>query len=659
MKRTKIILSFIILLFTISISLNAQSSDDIFKMIRSAGDTSDYPESNRIQIFDSTKVDVMDTGMNIETAHYLTKILTKKGAKNFRTIQYRYEPLSALIKIKKATIYKKSGKIIEIDLDSIYDYPAPARTILWGSRKKMIPIGRLEVGDAVEIEYFQKGFTYALLDNDDDKFIPPMKGHFYSIKPFWSPIPIIEKYYEVKIPKDKSLNYKVYHGDLKFSKKETSDKNIFIWSKKNIEPFEKEKHMVSQYNVAPKVVMSTAKNWQAKSVWFYGVNEDYGSFEVTPEVKEKTLEIISNAKTDLEKISLLTHWVAENIRYFGLTMGKGEGYTLHKGSMTFRDRCGVCKDKAGMLITMLRAAGFESYAAMTMAGAKIDTIPADFFNHSVTIVKYKGKYKLLDPTWVPGVRELWSSAEQQQNYLIGTPEGIDLRITPISPPEEHYYRVTGNSKLNTDGTLEGNFIIKAEKQSDARFRRVLRGRHKNSWKIFFEEMMYHISPNVEITNISYQNPYDISKPMKIEIDYRIPNYAFITENEIHFTPLVATYPFWNRTINYHLFMNLSEDEKKYGFRYSSSRLVNFEEKVILPNSYEVKVIPEYDSIDSTGASFDANYGVKKDTLLFDMNLVFKKRVYEAEDWKGFRESVKSCKEMANDKIVLRKMGEVR
>lgn len=61
-----------------------------------------------------------------------------------------------------------------------------------------------------------------------------------------------------------------------------------------------------------------------------------------------------------------------------------------------------------MFITMLRAAGFESYPAMTMAGSRIDYIPADQFNHSVTIVKLSnGKYKLLDPTWVPFLRELW------------------------------------------------------------------------------------------------------------------------------------------------------------------------------------------------------------------------------------------------------------
>ena len=49
--------------------------------------------------------------------------------------------------------------------------------------------GRLEPGDAIETIAFRKGFTYALLQNpdDDDKFIPPMKGHFYDIVEFPDP----------------------------------------------------------------------------------------------------------------------------------------------------------------------------------------------------------------------------------------------------------------------------------------------------------------------------------------------------------------------------------------------------------------------------------------------------------------------------------------
>ena len=73
----------------------------------------------------------------------------------------------------------------------------------------------------------------------------------------------------------------------------------------------------------------------------------------------------------MEKIAVLTHWVADNIRYAGITMGKGEGFTLHNLKMNYTDRCGVCKDIAGTLVAFLRMAGFEAYPAMTMAGSRV------------------------------------------------------------------------------------------------------------------------------------------------------------------------------------------------------------------------------------------------------------------------------------------------
>jgi len=638
---------------------SGQNSCDVFEMINNAGVAEDFPGSNTVVIFDSTKVEVKESGLSYVWIHKLTKVLTPVGARDLRTVKFNYDSLSAYVDIQSVVIYKNDGRIIQIDSENIVDYPAPARWIYWGAREKMAKIGRLEVGDAVEVKVFRKGFTYALLyDEEDEKYIPPMKGHFYDIVQFWSSIPVIEKCYKVTLPKDKPLQYETYNGELQSSVIFSDDKTVYSWSKKNIKPFEREPDMVAVSDVAPKLLLSTSPDWQAKSVWFYGVNEDYGSFDVTPEVKKKTDEVIKGSKSDIEKISRLTHWVAEEIRYSGLSMGHGEGYTLHKGSMTFADRCGVCKDKAGMLVTMLRAAGFESFPAMTMAGSRIDRIPADQFNHSVTLLKKPdGSYMLLDPTWVPGVRELWSSAEQQQEYLMGVPEGAGLKSTPISPPEEHYYRVKGSSILKNDGTLEGEFTLEAEKQSDARIRRVLLRNFKTTWKSFFEEMMYHISPNIEILELKYQDPYDISKLMEIEIKYRIPEYALISKDEIHFTPVLATYPFWNRTINHHLFMNMELEDRKYGFRTTCSRLAEFEETITFPKAYKIDFIPEYEEVDGSGASFKSKYEVKGSKLKFEQRLILKKRIYEPEDWESFRNSVRSVKKVASDCIILvRKEG---
>ena len=391
----------------------------ITTMIKKAGTAADYPNENLLTIFDSTKVDVQETGLSYVNIHTLYKVLTPKGALKVSTLKFDYDPLSAYVDIKKVVIYRKNGDVKHLDVETVMDYPAPAHMIYWGARQKMIEVGRLYPGDAVEVFMFRKGFTYALLQQtqeDDANYIPPMKGHFYDIVNFWSSNPVLSKVYEVKMPASKNLQYKFYNGEAKSSETKIGDKILYSFTLENIMPIKKEPHMVGLSDVAPKLLLSTSPDWQAKSVWFENVNEEYGSFKTTPEIDAKVKEILKGATDNLDSIAKLTHWVADNIRYSGLSMGKGEGYTLHSAEMNFRDRCGVCKDKAGMLIAMLRSAGFESYPAMTMAGSRIERIPADQFNHCVTVVKMPdGEYKALDPTWVPYTRELWSSAEQQQN----------------------------------------------------------------------------------------------------------------------------------------------------------------------------------------------------------------------------------------------------
>jgi hypothetical protein len=86
--------------------------------------------------------------------------------------------------------------------------------IYWGASQKMIEIGRLELGDAIEIWSYKKGYTYALLfdnqpDGDDSRYIPPMRGHFYDIVHVWYNYPIIEKVYSVDIQSDKNIKYKI------------------------------------------------------------------------------------------------------------------------------------------------------------------------------------------------------------------------------------------------------------------------------------------------------------------------------------------------------------------------------------------------------------------------------------------------------------------
>ena len=184
-----------------------------------------------------------------------------------------------------------------------------------------------------------------------------MRGQFYDIVPFWCDDPTMRKVYSVTLPREKEMQFQFYQGECASSMRYENDRKVYTFAKNNMMPVRREPNMVDLYDAAPKLMMSSTPHWKDKSLWFHKTNEDYGSFAPLPEARQKVNELIRGKKTEMEKIAVLTHWVADNIRYAGITMGKGEGFTLHNTKMNYTDRCGVCKDIAGSLISFLRMAG--------------------------------------------------------------------------------------------------------------------------------------------------------------------------------------------------------------------------------------------------------------------------------------------------------------
>lgn len=605
-----------------------------------------FADAACVTLLDSISVQVAETGSGTFTIHKKFKVQTEVGAIANHVVKYDYDPLTAFAEFRYAVIRRADGKADSVDVAKACDYAAPARAIYWGARQIMLDLGRLKPGDTVEYEIAKKGFTYALLagDEDESRFIPPMRGQFYDIVPFWVSEPTLRKVYRISIPMAKDMQFQFYQGECTSSMRYEDGRKVYSFSVDDVVPFRREPNMVDLYDVAPKLMMSSTPRWEDKSLWFNKVNEDYGSFAPLPEAQKKVDELIKGKKTEMEKIAVLTHWVADNIRYAGITMGKGEGYTLHNTKMNYTDRCGVCKDIAGTLISFLRMAGFEAYPAMTMAGSRVESIPADHFNHCVAVVKLSdGTYMPLDPTWVPFCRELWSSAEQQQNYLPGIPEGSDLRITPVSAPENHYVRIKAANKLSADGTLTGTFTITAEGQSDSNIRRIFTTGWQSEWKRTMERQLLAVSPNARLLGVDWgKNPKDYqTAPIQITFRYEIPDYALRGNNELLIKPMVMN-NLYNQVKSY-LRVDTAPESRKYGFKDACSRLIELDETIQLPAGYTMENAPKSDEMTSQAADFKGSLSAENGKLTLHQKLALKKRVYDEGDWAGFRQAVNAHK----------------
>lgn len=652
MKKTAL---FILGLFSLNGIMIAQS----WKPLQAEANAEKaFVESPSVVLLDSTSVNVSELGSGTFVIRRVIQINNEKGALANRVIKYDYDPLTADAEFAEMKIYHPDGTVTDLNVKEACDYAAPARAIYWGARQIMMEPGMLTPGDVIDYTINKKGFTYALLaaseENDEERFVPPMRGEFYDIVPFWVTEPTVRKVYRVSVPRSKDVQYEFFQGDCASSVKLDGDRRVYTFSINNALPFESEPNMVDRFDVAPKLMMSSTPDWKEKSLWFHKVNEDYGSFEPTPEAQAKVNEIIKGKKTEMEKISALTHWVADNMRYSGIPMGKGEGYTLHNTQTNFTDRAGVCKDKAALLISMLRMAGFEAYPAMTMAGSRIEQIPADHFNHCVAVVKLSnGEYIPLDPTWVPFNREIWSSAEQQQNYLPGLPEGSDLLLTPVSDPSNHLFKIVANTKLNADGSLSGTFTIYAEGQSDAAVRRPFLQGYAERVERTLESELLRVSPQAKLISWKANDPKNYEKaPITLTMTFSIPDYATAADGVMICRPLVLSNLYGG--VRSFLRVNTDNENRKYGFKDSCSRLVELQETMTLPSGYvwaEGSNANQATDAESDVASFRSELKSDRNKIKINATLSLGKRVYDAEDWADFRNAVKGYKDLADSELV--------
>jgi hypothetical protein len=238
---------------------------------------------------------------------------------------------------------------------------------------------------------------------------------------------------------------------------------------------------------------------------------------------------------------------------------------------------------------------------------------------------------------------------------MGIPEGADLMITPISPPEKHFIRLYGNAELAEDGTLTGELNLLAEGQSDASIRRMFTGSFMYNWEKNLEHEIRAIHPNAKILETDYKDPYRyMDGPIKIKIKYEIPDYALVSSEEIIIHSFIGSGIF--KRAMAHLYTNTSIKERKYDFRDRCSRFVKFNEAIKLPGEYSLVHVPQYEAFENSVTRAEGEYTISKSgkTLRMIQEVVFNKRIYKAEEWDDYKKAVIAQKTFSDEPIILKK-----
>ncbi len=584
----------------------------------------DVPGADVVIVHHEVRTEVKPSGASTVLENKLYKAQTLQGAARLTTLRFDVDPNTNAVDIVSLGSCHPRGGCTTIT-PVVTEVPQPAGWILWRFRMKIVTIPALEPGMGLQVVTRKRGFLIAYLGQEpDEEFVPPMRGHFYDQILFGDePYPVLEKEYVLTLPPDKRLHVKEYNGPVASSTTYNAQGTTHRWVMRDLPAFEREPMAPFESDGLPKVVLATVPDWQAKSRWFHEVNEQ--QFEATPEIRAKVAELLRGVTAREQQLAVLTRWVANHIRYRGFSMGKAEGYLLHSGKQVFEERAGVCKDIASMLVTMLRAAGFTAYAAMTMAGARVEAEPADQFNHSVVAVKNDdGTFTMLDPTWAPLDRYVWSPAEHEQHYVIGTPGGRGLEMIPPSRPEDNLLRFTTAVRFKDPKTLALSSRIEGRGTADSQLRRAIGYAPVAERDALGLEFGRRLSPAAKVSRFTWTDPWKFDANVVFAAEVEAPSPWYLEGRSFTWTPLsLQALPEYDRLLPHlHLKPNPA---RRMPVLLRSNGVVELEETFTSEKTLTVRTLPTPAPIRTPVAELTWNVRVEPRRIRFTARLLLPQR----------------------------------
>jgi transglutaminase-like putative cysteine protease len=449
-----------------------------------------------------------------------TKVLTEKGRRGNRTLSYGYMLPYSTVEVASLELIKADGHHVVIDVAAnskvtIDEGQMQANIYDPNSKVLQVNIPGVEIGDLIH-SVARETIARSII-----------AGQYAEESVFEAPSYILHASYEVHAPAERPIQRIFLRdevpGTVKYAKTAAPDGGVVHhWEVNNVPRMFNEPDMPPYEMVLQRLYVSTLPDWQAVSKWYWNLSKPHLDAN-TPEMKQTVDKITAGATNEMDRIKDVFYYVSKNIRYMGLTPEQDRpGFEPHDVHLTYEKKYGVCRDKAGLLVEMLRLAGLDSYPVLISVGTKRDRqAPDPDFNHAIVSVELKkGEYLLMDPT-DENTRELLPNSDCNQSFLVCRPEGEDLKISPVPPASEHMMRVVTTGTLSASGTLQAKSELFFDGVNDDEYRNAFAKMKPDDERRFFERNLKRSIPGARLRtlNISPSNMLDMASSLHAELEF--------------------------------------------------------------------------------------------------------------------------------------------
>ena len=529
-----------------------------------------YPDADAVLVDDVSRVAYNPDGTYVEAGESWTKILTEKGRREESTVTLHYSKRYGTASVDYVGIVGTNGVERAVDVSATTreatDNGSMSANIYDPLDRRIVcTVPGLGVGETLHVKTTRRALK------------PRCEGQWSDLAVFAWSNPILRSRVEIRAPKERPLKrVAIRHprGNVVTSETPLTDGGtLHVFTATNSAQVFPEPDMPPLYTQVQHLRVSTAADWPEISRWYWDLCAPH--LAKTNAAMIAKIEDLKSRISDLKShpsslIRAIFKFVSQEIRYMGLTMeDTSPGYAPHDVDVTFDNRYGVCRDKAGLLVAMLRLAGFQAFPVLINVGAKLDPdVPQPFFNHAIVAVeeglesleglgslgglggldaspsdptqpskpseppepseppkpsKPPKRYILMDPT-NENAKDLFPAYESDKSYLVCRPEGDVLRLSPTPTPDHNALRATSKGVLAKDGSLVLESDVRFGGVNDTVYRPALVKMTGEDRVKFFERTVKRLAAGAELIRCEIEptDMRDTETPIRVKLAARLP-----------------------------------------------------------------------------------------------------------------------------------------
>jgi tetratricopeptide (TPR) repeat protein len=333
---------------------------------------------HRRTLRDLTVTTVFQNGLASRFHQVVFQPLTDEAAAGAREYAFAYQADSEVVQLRAARVYRENGKIDEAIESGEGPADNPAIATYTSARTFYVHFPRLNRGDVVELRY----------RIEDVSQRNELSDYFGEIVYLQQPEPVRGAEYVLRTPKARSFYFHAspLPGLVRTDAVE-GDTRVYSFKVPEVAPLLPEPTMPPFGEVLGHVHVSTYQGWDQVASWYAGLAKD--QLKPDDEVRKRVATLTKGLVDPADKVRAIYDEVVQRTRYVALEFGI-YGYKPRPCALTFARGWGDCKDKATLIVTMLKEAGIAASLVLVRTGMRgeFETAPASLapFDHAIAFV---------------------------------------------------------------------------------------------------------------------------------------------------------------------------------------------------------------------------------------------------------------------------------